>query len=144
MELALRNAEEAAVDFTLEQVMTRSPHTIQAGASAQAAHEMLTQHTIRHLPVEENGKIIGVLSEREVNLALSLTGERTTPVSVFSLCSQPAYLVERSEPIALVLRTMAAHRYGCVLVTEQGRLAGIATATDMLRFMAIWLEREAE
>ena len=132
------------MDFTLELVMTPSPVTIHADASVEVAHQLLMQHHVRHLPVEHAGEIIGVLSERDVNLALSLTGEATAPVSVFSLCSKPAYLVDKSEPIALVLRTMAEHRYGCVLVTQYGRLVGIASASDLMRGMAIWMEREGE
>jgi len=132
------------VDFTLETVMTKSPHTIDASANAEAAHEMLLRCGIRHLPVKHEGEIIGVLSERDVNLALSLTGEATSPISVFSLCSKPAYVVDKGEPIALVLRTMAEQHYGSVLVTEHGQLAGIASTSDLLRGMAVWLEREAE
>lgn len=128
------------MEFTLEQVMTQFPHTIGADKSAEDAHQLLVRHQVRHLPVEQDGTIIGVLSERDVNLALSINGKSNSPVSVFSLCSKPAYLVEKDEPLAPVLRTMAEHRYGCVLVTEQGRLAGIATASDLLRWTATWLE----
>ena len=132
------------MDFTLEQVMSRSPHTVDAAASIATAHAMLVRLGVRHLPVEHDGEVIGVLSEREVNLALSLSGDQVAAASVFSLCSKPAYIVEKSEPIALVLRTMAEHRYGCVLVTEHGRLVGIASASDLMRGMAVWLEREGE
>ncbi len=132
------------MDFTLDQVMTELPYTIDARQSAENAHEMLVRHRVRHLPVEERGEIIGVLSDRDVNLALSLNGEGTKPVSVFSLCSKPAYIVDKGEPLALVLRTMAEHCYGCVLVRDRGRLTGIATATDLLRWMAVWLERASK
>lgn len=128
------------MNFTLEQVMTEFPHTIQAHESAERAHALLIDYGVRHLPVEVDGKIIGVLSDRDVNLALSLHGEKPSPVSVLSLCSKPAYMVTKDEPITLVLRTMAEQRYGCVLVTEQGRLVGIATTSDLLRWMAAWLE----
>jgi len=128
------------MNFTLEQVMTEFPHTIQAHESVARAHEMMLEHQFRHLPVEVDGRIIGVLSDRDVNLALSLRGEKISDVSVMSLCSKPAYMVAKAEPMALVLRTMAEQRYGCVLVAERGRLVGIATTSDLLRWMATWLE----
>lgn len=116
------------MNFTLEQVMTEFPHTIQAHESAERAHALLIDYGVRHLPVEVDDKIIGVLSDRDVNLALSLHGG-TAKVSVLSLCSKPAYMVTKDEPITLVLRTMAEQRYGCVLVADQGRLVGIATTS---------------
>ncbi len=132
------------MNFTLEQVMTEFPHTIQAHESAERAHELLLEYGVRHLPVEADNRIIGVLSDRDVNLALSLRGEQPSDVSVFSLCSKPAYMVAKDEPITLVLRTMAEQRYGCVLVTERDRLVGIATTSDLLRWMAAWLEAAGE
>lgn len=132
------------MNFTLEQVMTEFPHTIQAHESAKRAHEMLLEYQVRHLPVEVDGRIIGVLSERDVNLALSLRADKPNEVSVFSLCSKPAYMVAKNEPITQVLRTMAEQRYGSVLVAEQGRLVGIATTSDLLRWMATWLEEARE
>ena len=128
------------MNFTLEQIMTEFPHTIPAHESAERAHELLLEYRVRHLPVEVERKIIGVLSERDVNLALSLTGKPDSGVSVLSLCSKPAYMVGKDEPIALVLRTMAEQRYGCVLVEERGRLVGIATTSDLMRWMAAYLE----
>lgn len=128
------------MNFTLEQVMTEFPHTIQAHESAERASELLVEYGVRHLPVEADNRIIGVLSDRDVNLALSLRGGKPSDVSVFSLCSKPAYMVAKDEPITLVLRTMAEQRYGCVLVTEGGRLVGIATTSDLMRWMAEWLD----
>lgn len=132
------------MNFTLEQVMTEFPHTIQAHESAERAHELLVEYGVRHLPVEADNRIIGVLSDRDVNLALSLRGGKPSDVSVFSLCSKPAYMVTKDEPITLVLRTMAEQRYGCVLVAEGGRLVGIATTSDLMRWMAEWLEAADE
>lgn len=129
------------MNFTLEQVMTELPWTIPASASALSAHALLLQHHIRHLPVEADGEIIGVLSERDVNLALTLEGQGQ-PAAVFSLCSKPAYMVDKAEPLPLVLRTMAEHGYGSVLVTDGGRLVGIATTADLMRWMASSLENE--
>ena len=128
------------MNFTLEQVMTEFPHTIQAHENAERAHELLREYGVRHLPVEVDNRIVGVLSDRDVNLALSLRGDRPSDISVLSLCSKPAYMVEKDEPMTLVLRTMAEQRYGCVLVAERGRLVGIATTSDLLRWMADWID----
>lgn len=130
------------MNFSLEQVMTELPRTVPARASVKEAHGLMVQHGIRHLPVEENGTIVGVLSDRDVNLALTFNGG-ASPVSVFTVCSKPAYMVEKGEPITLVLRTLAENGYGCVLVTDRSRLIGIVTTSDLLRWTAARLEQEA-
>jgi acetoin utilization protein AcuB len=132
------------VNFTLEQVMTEFPHTIDADETADTAHAMLIRYGVRHLPVEQAGEIVGVLSERDVNLALSPSGEGAGAIAVLALCSRPAYMVDKREPLAPVLRRMAERRYGCVLVSDRGQLVGIATAPDLFRWMAAWLERDIE
>ncbi len=132
------------MNFTLEQVMTEFPHTIQGDQTADAAHAMLVRYGVRHLPVEHSGQIVGVLSERDLNLALSPNGRGAGKTTALALCSRPAYMVDKREPLAPVLRTMAERRYGCVLVSDGGKLAGIATAADLFRWMAAWLERDSQ
>lgn len=125
---------------TLEQAMTPFPYTIDAKQSAETADTLLKKHRVRHLAVMAEGEVIGVLSDRDVAHAMAMdSGERgLTPV--FTLCSKPAYVVDKSEPLARVVRTMAEHHYGCVLVSDQGQLSGILTTTDVCRLFAEQLE----
>ena len=126
--------------LSLQEVMTPFPYTVDASQSAQTAHTLLTKHRVRHLAVEHEGEIIGVLSDRDVNLALNMDGDDTGLTPVFALCSKPAYVVDVAEPFAKVARSMADHRYGCALITENGKLSGIVTTTDLCRLLAELLE----
>lgn len=47
------------------QVMTPSPITVGSGADLQAAAKMLLQHAISALPVVDDGKLVGILSEKD-------------------------------------------------------------------------------
>lgn len=53
-------------------VMTRQMITIPANTSMIQAAQMLNKHNIRRLPVEENGKIIGIVTARGIAKALPL------------------------------------------------------------------------
>jgi CBS domain-containing protein len=59
---ASRNPDQG----TAESWMTRELVTIERDAELSRARELMTEHTIRHLAVVENGKVVGVLSIRDV------------------------------------------------------------------------------
>jgi acetoin utilization protein AcuB len=127
-------------NLSLQDAMTPFPYAVDANQSAETAHTLFTKHQVRHLAVVHEGDIIGVLSDRDVNLAMSMDGDGTGLTPVFALCTKPAYVVDVSEPFAKVVRSMADHRYGCTLVTEDGKLVGIVTTTDVCRLVADLLE----
>lgn len=50
----------------VSQYMTPSPHTIEAGALATAAAAVMVRHHVRHLPVTEDGRVVGFISARDL------------------------------------------------------------------------------
>lgn len=50
----------------VKQAMSRAPLAIDEGASLQAALPMMNEHSIRHLPVVDRGKLVGVISSRDL------------------------------------------------------------------------------
>jgi CBS domain-containing protein len=54
----------------ISQYMTHSPRTIEAGEPAARAAEVMIRHRVRHLPVTDEGRLIGFLSARDL-LALT-------------------------------------------------------------------------
>lgn len=51
-----------ALDRTLEEVMTKSPVTCESGTAVMGALSQMTQKRIRHLPVVDNGRLVGFVS----------------------------------------------------------------------------------
>lgn len=113
----------------IKAVMTPFPHTIDAGEAMQRAVDTLAEHGIRHLPVVDGETLVGVVSEREVELArrAGFTGRELT---VRDLATHGACVVDLDEPLDNVLLRMADQRIDCALVTRQDRLTGIFTTTD--------------
>ncbi len=122
----------------LSEVMTPFPYSVSPDVSAHTAHDLLNKHGVRHLAVLHQGEIVGVLSDRDVNLALQLDDgkEAANRTPVFAICSKPAYVVDANESLKHVVQTMAEHRFGCALITSERKLAGILTTTDVCRLLA--------
>jgi CBS domain-containing protein len=126
-------------------IMTPFPHAVDARESVATAAALMKQHDFRHLPVLEGGRLAGVLSHRDIDLITEVfdrSGERLD-VTVWSICSRHPYTVEADEPIERVAEEMANRSVGSVLVTRDGKLAGIVTTTDICRAYAALLREHS-
>lgn len=115
--------------------MTPSPHSINADLDLSAAKAMMKKYSIRHLPVRSAGKLVGVLTDRDVKLGTSL--DRAEKLVVDEVMTPEPYSVTPDTALAEVVKQMAKKKYGCAIVKEkQGNVVGIFTASDALRVMA--------
>jgi acetoin utilization protein AcuB len=111
-------------------VMTPFPYSVDVASPLSAARAMMREHEIRHLPVTEGGRLVGVLTERESALASRPEGARVGEARI-----QEAYTVELTEPLDRVLLRMARDHLGSALVVKRGKLVGIFTVTDACRLL---------
>ncbi len=117
---------------TVRNYMTPSPHTIGAEQTLDVAARIMREHRIRHLPVLRGGQLVGIVSERDVQLVGGLPNVDSARITVEDAMSETVYAVTPETPIEEVAAQMAAHKYGAALVTEHGRVAGVFTTTDAL------------
>jgi len=119
---------------TIDAVMTPYPYSIEIDAHLSTAKAMLGQFKIRHLPVRDGDKWVGVVTERNLEMAQALGVDTSVSsnVRIRDLCRHNAYSVAPGEPLAQVLRDMAERYLDSVLVVKDGKLLGIFTATDAL------------
>ena len=115
-------------------VMVPFPYSIEAGAVLSDADAMMQKHQIRHLPVVDNNDIIGVISDRDLQKAVSIGHkiQDEADLLVGDLVTHRAYMVDVSDPVANVVSAMATKRLGSVIVLKEGDIAGIFTAVDAL------------
>ncbi|KFE62664.1 CBS domain-containing protein [Hyalangium minutum] len=117
----------------IETFMTRSVHTIGTKAPLTEAHRLMNEHGIRHLPVLEGGRLVGMLSQRDLHLIETLKDVVPEEVFVEEAMSQDAYTVPPEAPLAEVAREMAKHKYGSAVILRGSEVLGIFTTTDALR-----------
>ena len=118
----------------IKAVMTPFPYSIESGEPISMASKMMRQHAIRHLPVMEAGKLVGMLSDRDIHLVQD-PKQQAPPDdrTVGDICTRDIYVVQLTDPLDRVLTQMAKRHIGSVVVIKQGRLAGIFTVTDACR-----------
>ncbi len=121
---------------TIRHYMTPSPHTIGVDQSLAVAAETMREHKIRHLPVLRGGAVVGILSERDVQLVSGLPAVDPAKVTVEDAMSDSVYAVSPDTPLEEVAAEMAAHKYGAALVTERGHVTGVFTTIDALLALA--------
>lgn len=127
-------------DSTISAYMTQIVHTIPMETSLPEARRLMTESRVRHLPVMDEGKLVGLLSERDLGRLEGFSWVDLALVSVPDAMVDVPYVVSPETPFIEVLRTMLAHRYGSALVSDQGRLVGIFTTTDALAWLIETLE----
>jgi acetoin utilization protein AcuB len=116
----------------IEQFMTHSPHTINAGLPIETAQQLMKKYKIHHLPVQRAGHLVGIVSERDLLLARTL--DQSGKLLVDDVMTSQPYSVTADAPLGEVVDSMTSHLYGCAVVcNDQGRVVGIFTAIDGLR-----------
>jgi acetoin utilization protein AcuB len=117
---------------SIKAVMTAFPHSVESGETIARAAEMLSSHRIQHLPVTDQGRLVGTLDDRDVRQALRDNAEgRVGDIEVAE-----SYVVELTEPLDVVLMQMAKRNVESALVVKDKRLVGIFTRTDACRSFA--------
>jgi acetoin utilization protein AcuB len=117
---------------TLQKYMTTVPHTIGADQTLEKAEKMMSQHRIRHLPVLDGGRLVGILSDRDVKLVESFRDVDPTKTRVDEAYTPDPYIVSPESSLREVCDEMASRKYGCALVCDNHKLVGIFTWIDAL------------
>lgn len=120
-------------------VMTGAPITITPTTSISDARALFERHPIHHLPVVENGRAVGMVSEREIGIAEAIFGaSKTTPAAHVALLLGNGQLrvVRPAALLADVVEEMMREHRDAVLIAEDGVLAGIFTLVDACRLLA--------
>jgi acetoin utilization protein AcuB len=121
------------------QFMTPLPHTIEFDQPLARAHELMRKHLIRHLPVMQNGKLLGLISIRDLHLIETLRDVDPEEVPVEDAMTEEPYTVSPDEPLDEVAAIMADYKLGSALVVEAGQVKGIFTTVDALRaLLQLW------
>lgn len=128
----------------IKSVMTPFPHSIDTRESLTRARQLMSEHSIRHLPVKKGEELVGVVSDREIRDALSAAAEggRAHDLRVADVTLKQTCIVDMSHPLDAVLDEMSRRRIRSVLVVKGGRLAGIFTETDACRYFAKYLREQ--
>jgi acetoin utilization protein AcuB len=125
---------QSTTEPTIAEVMTLAPHTIGSDQSLALARKIMEEHGLRHLPVLRSGRLIGLVSRRDLML-IERIGSEGNVGSVAETMTAEIYTASPDESVRDIARAMYLHGYTCVLVMDRGRFLGIFTASDALRML---------
>jgi len=130
------HAERPPRAYPIREFMTPSPHSIGREQPLSVAHERMRKLGIRHLPVLDAGKLVGILSQRDALFIETLRDVDPATVPVEDAMSPDVYIVQPDTPLVDVANAMADHKYGCAVVTDGHKVVGIFTTVDAVRVLA--------
>jgi acetoin utilization protein AcuB len=129
--------------------------TVKPGDSVRHARELLERHRVNQLPVAIDDRLVGMVTDRDLRDVFPsvLDGprhpdprSRTDPsaVPVRDIMSASVLTLGPNAPVAAAARLMRHERIGAIPISEDGRLVGILTRSDILdAFTAISEEQRA-
>jgi CBS domain-containing protein len=127
--------------------MSKKLIVVSEDASLDAAYSLMKRHDIRHLPVvNDDGGVIGILSDRDLQRALKshVSGigltrwescEFDSSLIVSDYMTWPVKSVDLSAPLKSVVEMMIGEKISSILVSSSSGVVGIVTTIDLLRFL---------
>ena len=117
--------------------------TIAPDVSVKRAADWLRAKNIGALVVTRGDEVLGLISEREIVLAISRHGETATSMSVSEIMRHGVITVSPAETVSHVMDLMTRHRVRHMPVVHNGELAGIISIGDVVKHRLDDLQLEA-
>jgi CBS domain-containing membrane protein len=127
------------------QLMSNDVVTLDAKATLDIADDLMKLKRIRHLPVLEAGRLVGLISQRDLFLAgvsSVLQFRRNTQkewlghIKIREVMTRDVTTVAPDADIEVAVERMIQHKIGCLPVVAGGKLVGLLSETDLLRYLA--------
>lgn len=117
----------------IQKYMTTAPISIDRKETIASAHKVMRDNDIRHLPVLEDEKLVGIVSQRDLNLIETLKDVDPQKVLVDDAMTTNPYTVSPDANLDEVVAEMAEQKYGSALVVQNHKVVGVFTTVDAMR-----------
>ena len=117
--------------------MTAFPYHVQAEDPISEVERLMAEHGIRHVPVQDGSRVIGLISDRDLHHLVNpaLPPRDRERIRARDILVPDPYVVEMSAPLHEVVEEMARRQIGSAIVVRHGRLAGIISTADVCRVL---------
>ena len=98
------------------------------------AYRTMREKAFRHLPVLDGGRLVGVVTDRDLRLATSALAPVPFPAgsSVAAVMCREPLTASAEDAVEDAARVMRERKIGCLPVVDDGRVVGIITGIDLL------------
>ena len=94
----------------VKEIMTAQPTTCAPDTNLAAAAELMLDADCGTLPVVEGGKLVGILTDRDMFIALATRNARASDLTVGQVAGTQVFTCEPDDDVHAVLATMKQHR----------------------------------
>jgi acetoin utilization protein AcuB len=124
------------LDRRVDRWMTPDPLTLEPSAKVSDALELMESERIRHVPIVDRGRLVGIVSDRDVKRALPAT-EPGMPAKVSrrlleKIMTRRVFRLEPDATIREAAELMCQEKISALPICEGERLVGIITSEDLL------------
>jgi acetoin utilization protein AcuB len=118
----------------VKDIMHRETVTVSPGTSLEEAYRLMQQRRFRHLPVLDEGRLVGVVTDRDLRQSMSEAGPGGFPPEalVRHVMAEHPWTASPLDPVEDAARRMRELKIGCLPVVDDGKLLGIVTGIDLL------------
>ncbi len=136
----MKNGKEGVV----REIMMGSPVTLSPNDALDLVSNIMSLGRIRHIPVVEDGRLVGILSQSDLlgtasNAILGIKQKSKTALlksfQIKDIMRKKVVTVSSNTPIAEAAHLMREKKIGCVPVVSDETLVGLVTTTDILRYV---------
>lgn len=132
--------------LTVNDLMTIIPNTVTPQSTLRQVIEVMKTQSCRQLPVLENGKLVGIITDRDVRLVMNspliLHGrwqdeEILDNITAENCMTPDPAVVSPDTPAYQAAAMLSSYKFGALPVVDNGTLVGIITVTDFLNHFAM-------
>jgi CBS domain-containing protein len=106
-------------------------------ASVYDAIALMAEKEIGAVPIIEDGKLVGIVSERDYARKVFLKGKASRETSVTEIMSSPVFSVTPSQTVEECMHIVTEKRFRHLPVVEDGRIVGMVSIGDLVNWVLI-------
>lgn len=125
----------------VRELMSPSPISVTPSTPIMEARYLMRHKRFRHLPVVDGGRLVGIITDRDIRLVLPSPARRLsfgeikyflTELTVGEVMTTPVIASHPERDAGKAGQTMLEHKIGALPVVEGDQLVGILTETDLI------------
>lgn len=124
----------------VKEIMSKNPVTIAPNAKLRSVNMLMKVNQIRHVPVLKSGKLIGIVTEKDIRYAMipEIPGKRVPKgwnldhLTVKDIMSKNAITISQDAHVEDAARIIYGNKIGALPVLDNDKLVGIISVMDLL------------
>ena len=130
--------------MTVRDFMAKNPQVLGRNETLDLADDIMTMGRIRHLPILDDGELVGIISQRDMFrsaavTALGFVGDTQKAliktIRIKEIMTEKVFTISPDATVKDAARIMLDKKIGCLPVLEGKKLIGIITESDILRYV---------